>query len=191
MAHEPSPVRRPRDGHGSALSSVLSEERRYLPFLEECDRQTKGIYSEFKSFSSLEEAQAYLTGRRLNFMSVCRTKPTSSFGGGKALRARINIWKDGHVDALRTECGLDTMSDVNLALSELLHDIHDIVVDDVSSCSGRTKFAREGILKVLYEGEVLCLPALVATHAQLPRSRDVLLGMPGLDSLILSPNHIT
>ncbi len=49
---------------------------------------------------------------------------------------------------------------------------------------GRSKFAREGTLKLLYEGEVLCLmPALEATHAQLPRSCEVLLGVPGLDSL--------
>jgi hypothetical protein len=75
------------------------------------------------------------------------------------------------------------MSDVNLALTELLHDIHDIVVDSVRNASGRSEFAREGTLKVLYEGEVLCLPALEATHAQFPRSCEVLLGMPGLDSL--------
>jgi hypothetical protein len=43
--------------------------------LEECERQTKGIYSEFKIFSTLEEAQAYLTERRLNFMAVRRAKP--------------------------------------------------------------------------------------------------------------------
>jgi hypothetical protein len=150
---------------------------------EECERQTKGFNSEFKSFNTLEEAQAYLTGRRLNFMAVRRTKLSSSFVGGKALRAKINIWQDGHVDALRTECGLDTMSDVNLALPELLHDVHDIVVDKVRNASGRSKFAREGTLKVLYEGKVLCLPALEATHAQLPRSCEVLLGVPGLNSL--------
>jgi hypothetical protein len=68
---------------------------------EECERQTKGIYSEFKSFSTLEEAQAYLTGRRLNFMAVRRTKPSSSFVGGKALRAKIDIWQDVHIDASR------------------------------------------------------------------------------------------
>jgi hypothetical protein len=150
---------------------------------EECERHTKGIYSEFKSFNTLEEAQAYLTGPRLNFMAMRKAKPASSFVGGKALRAKIDIWKDGHVDGLRTECGLDTMSDVNLAISELLHDVHDIVVDKVRNASGRSEFAREGTLKVLCDGEVLCLPALVATRAQLPRLCDVLLGVSGLDSL--------
>jgi hypothetical protein len=35
---------------------------------EDCERQVKGIASEFKSFSTLEEAKAYLVGRRLNFL---------------------------------------------------------------------------------------------------------------------------
>ncbi len=75
------------------------------------------------------------------------------------------------------------MSDVNLALIELLHEVHDIVCDEVNGCSGRTSFAREGTLKVLYEGEVLCLPALVAAQSQLPRSCSVLFGIPALDQL--------
>jgi hypothetical protein len=101
------------------------------------------------------------------------TKPASFFVGGKALRARLDVWQDGHADSCRVECGLDTMSDVNLALIELLHEVHDIVCDEVNDCSGRTSFAREGTLKVLYEGEVLCLPALVAAQSQLPRSCSV------------------
>jgi hypothetical protein len=116
-------------------------------------------------------------------MAMRRAKPSSSFVGGKALRAKIDVWQDGHVDALRTECGLDTMSNVNLAIPELLHDVHDIVVDKVRNASGRSKFAREGTLKVLCDGEVICLPALKAARAQLPRSCDMLLGVPGLDSL--------
>ncbi len=78
---------------------------------EECEKQVKGIYSEFKSFHSLEEAQEYLHARRQNFMLV--KKPGSSFVGGKALRAEISVWQDGHAEALRVTCGLDTMSDVN------------------------------------------------------------------------------
>jgi hypothetical protein len=148
---------------------------------EECERQVKGIYSEFKSFYSLEEAQAYLEARRKNFMLV--KKPESSFVGGKALRAVLSVWQDGHTDSLRVICGLDTMSDVNLALAELLHDVHDIVTDDVRGCGGQTAFTSEGLLKVLHEGEVICVPALVATPAQLPRLCDISLRVPGLDLL--------
>jgi hypothetical protein len=112
----------------------------------------------------MEEAKAYLTGRRLNFMTFRRqSNPESSFIGGKALRAQLDVWQDGHADCLRVECGLDTMSGVNLAVAELLHDVHDIVLDDVRNSSGQTSFAKEGTLKVLYEGDVLGLPALVAT----------------------------
>jgi hypothetical protein len=147
----------------------------------------KGIASEFKSFNSLEEAMAYLVGRRLNFMMNRRTiKAESSFVGGKALRAKLDVWQDGHADSIRVECGLDTMSDVNLSILELLHDVHDIISDDVRGCAGQTVFAREGMLKVLYEGQVLTLPALVATPSQLPRSCSVSLGVPGLNDLGVS-----
>ncbi len=125
--------------------------------------------SEFKSFPTYDEASAYLLGRRLNFMVFRRSpKPASSFVGGTGVRERVDVWHDGHEDALHIDCALDTMSDVNLALLELLHDVHDIVVDDVRGSAGLTTFAKEGTLKVLHEGEVLCLPALVATASQLP-----------------------
>jgi hypothetical protein len=126
-------------------------------------------------------------GRKFNYMAFSRSpKPPSSFVGGKALRARLDVWQDGHADSLRVECGLDTMSDVNMAVAEFLHEIHDIRIDGVSSTAGQTTFAKEGTLKVLYEGQVVCLPALVASSSQLPRSCDVLLGIPGLDALGVS-----
>jgi hypothetical protein len=93
---------------------------------EECEQQTKGVSSEFKSFPTYDEASAYLLGRRLNFMVFRRSpKPASSFVGGTGVRARVDVWQDGHENALRIDCALDTMSDVNLALLELLHDVHD------------------------------------------------------------------
>ncbi len=154
---------------------------------EGCERQTKGVTSELKSFGTFDEAVAYLNGRRLNFMAFRRPKkPASSFVGGQALRAQVDVWQDRHYDSLRVDCGLDTMSDVNMALAELLHDAHDIVVDDVRGSAGRTEFAREGTLKLLYEGEVVSVSALVAVPSQLPRSCDVMLGMPGLNSLSVS-----
>ncbi len=152
----------------------------------------KGIASEFKSFNTLEEEKVYLVGRRLNFLlhrcpikgesnrcpikgksSVVErrcsfmmhkrpSKAESSFVGGKALRAKLDVWQDGHADSIRVECGLDTMSDVNLSLLKLLHDVHDIVSNDVRGCAGKIAFTKEGMLKVLYEGQVLTLPALVA-----------------------------
>jgi hypothetical protein len=104
---------------------------------EECERQTKGYSSEFKRFDSFEEAENYIFGRRLNFMTFRRAvKPFSSFVGGKELRAQIDIWQGGHATAISIECGLDTMFDVNLVVPELLHDLHDIVVDNMGSCGG-------------------------------------------------------
>jgi hypothetical protein len=103
------------------------------------------------------------------------SKPESCVVGGKALRAQINVWQGGHAHSVRTVCGLDTMLDVNLALVELLHDVHEIAADNVSGL--------KGVLKVLHEGKVICVPALVAIASQLPRLCDVSLGIPGLDRL--------
>ena len=105
-------------------------------------------------------------------------KTQSSFVGGKALRAQIDIWQEGHADSIRTECGLDTMSDVNLAVIELLHDVHEITLDSVRSGGGRAKFTREGTLKVLQNDEVVCIPALVATASQLPHPVKCCLACP-------------
>jgi viroplasmin and RNaseH domain-containing protein len=63
---------------------------------EEYERQTKGYPSEFKRFDSCEEAQNYIMGRHLNFMTFRRaTKPDSSLvGGGGAARTnrRLARW---------------------------------------------------------------------------------------------------
>ena len=149
--------------------------------------QVKGVASEYKSFGTFEEAKAYVLGRRLNFMlQRLPPKPRSSFVGGKALRAELEVWQDGCADSLRIECALDTMSDINLAKIELLHDVRDVHSDQVKSSAGKTSFTKEGVLKVLYQGEVLCIPALVATAKQLPHACDALLGIPGLDGLGVS-----
>ncbi len=81
------------------------------------------------------------------------------------------------------------MSDVNLAIIELLHDVHEIAGDNVRSGGGQSKFVREGMLEVLQNNEVVCIPALVATPAQLPRSCEVLLGVPSLDRLGVCVYH--
>jgi hypothetical protein len=42
---------------------------------EECERQTRGIASEFKSFTSMAEAEAYLRAfRRVNYMAFRHNK---------------------------------------------------------------------------------------------------------------------
>jgi hypothetical protein len=106
---------------------------------EECEMQVRGVANEYKSFGSFEEAKAYVLGRRLNFMLHRRpSKPRSSFVGGKALRAELEVWQDGFVDSLRVECALDAMSDVNLARVELLHDVHEVVGDKVKSSAGKS-----------------------------------------------------
>ncbi len=54
----------------------------------------------------------------------CRMQ-TSSFVGGKALRALIDVL-DGSRENLQVLGGLDSGSDVNLSLRTLLHDVRPI-----------------------------------------------------------------
>ncbi len=70
-----------------------------------------------------------------------------------------------------------------MAVAELLHDVHDIVLNDVRNSSGQTSFAKEGTLKVLYEGDVLSLPALVATTCNRETQRKPLMCYVGEKTL--------
>jgi hypothetical protein len=60
---------------------------------EECERQTKGAASEFKSCASKADAEAYLRAfRRTSYMAFRKAKkPRSSFVGGQALRVQIDV----------------------------------------------------------------------------------------------------
>jgi hypothetical protein len=114
-------------------------------------------------------------------LNRCRMQ-TSSFVGGKALRAWIDL-SDGGSEDLQIFCGLDSGADVNLALRPLLHDVRPIEQGEVFNCGESTSFTEEGTLQVSVNGETVGIPALAATKAQLPSHCSVLLGMPGLDAL--------
>jgi hypothetical protein len=113
-----------------------------------------------------------------------KSKPlSSSFVGGTALRARVEVWHDGHTQTTAVDCGLDSMSDVTMATVDLLHDVHDILPEDVSTSGSSARFSREGTLKLLVNGKVVSVPSLVAEEGHLPHQCGVLLGVPGLDAL--------
>ncbi len=150
----------------------------------ECEPLVKGFpRAQFKSFWSLQDARAYVLEGKAEDMKHrhCRMQ-TSSFVGGKALRALIDVL-DGSRENLQVLGGLDSGSDVNLSLRTLLHDVRPICDGEVSNCGDATSFAEEGVLKVSVRGEVVSIPALVADRMQLPFECSVLLGVPGLDSL--------
>jgi hypothetical protein len=76
-----------------------------------------------------------------------------------------------------SDCGLDTMSDVNLAVIELLHDVHEIAVDDVRS--GGVNLHSPGKVRskcCRMVKSFACIPALVATTAQFPGPAKCCLG---------------
>ncbi len=70
-----------------------------------------------------------------------------------------------------------------MASRHLLHGVRDISNEDISNCGDETTFNEEGVLKLLISGAIRCVPALVATEAQLPYKCDVLLGVPGVEDL--------
>ena len=150
-----------------------------------CEPLVKGFQrAEYKSFWTLREARAYVLEGKAAEMSAkrnCRMQ-SSSFVGGKALRAWIDVL-DGSSEDLQVFCGLDSGSDVNLAFRSLLHDVRPIQSGEVFNCGESTSFVEEGTLQVSVQGEVVALPALAATKAQLPARCSVLLGVPGLDAL--------
>ncbi len=153
---------------------------------ERCKPLVIGFHgAEYRSFNDLNEARSWvLEGKREAMASrkQCRVQ-FSSFVGGKALRALADVIQEGCADELPVLCCLDSGADVNLALRTLLHDVHAIADGDVSNCGNKTTFFEEGILHVCAKGELVPVPAFVASLSQLPSGCDVLLGVPGLDLL--------
>ncbi len=98
----------------------------------------KGVSNEYKSFKLYEEAvEWYNRGRLASSPRLeCRAMefhgvPSSSFVSGSALRAIADVYQDGHQRTTCVECGLDSMSDITMALVEFVHDVHDIQTEDV------------------------------------------------------------
>jgi hypothetical protein len=157
-----------------------------------CEPLVRGFQrAEYKSFWTLREARAYVLEGMAAEMNAKRNgqMQVSSFVGGKALRAWIDVL-DGSSEDLQVFCGLDSGADVNLALCSLLHDVRPIENGELFNCGESTSFVEEGTLQVSVNGEIIAVPALAATKAQLPARCSVLLGVPGLDALgVLLDTH--
>ncbi len=108
---------------------------------------------------------------------------SSSFRGGRALRAFVRVMQDGEEGAVQYRCCLDSGSDVNLATRHLLHNVRRIKAESLRHSGEETEFTEDGILRLLVSGSVREVPALVATVSQLPFECEVLLGVPGVDDL--------
>jgi hypothetical protein len=105
----------------------------------------------------------------------------SAFVPGQGLHADIDVLSNGTVRSVPV--GIDTLSDVNLALADHLHDIQDIVPDIVRGTGGDAKFDRMGTLFVQLEAGIEAVFALVAKACDLPRGCEAVLGMPGIQDL--------
>ena len=116
---------------------------------------------------------------RQHMCFVQLTSP-SAFAGGVALKAIVQVMPAGNPDTVPISAGIDTLSDVSLALRELLSDIHPIVPDRVRSSGCVTEFAEEGFLDIYHDDQVSRVPALVAQASSLPTNTSVIFGMPAL-----------
>ncbi len=196
------PAAAPKRDHGHRVPRQQRKEKFYAVRVgrrvgvfrtwEECQRSVSGYSSaEFKSFPTMQEAEAYLRAPRTKHCYVTWAAPgqserkprPASFIAGRALRAIINVLQEGETRPLPVRSCLDSGSDVNLTSRFVLHDVHDIVREDISNCGDSTEFTEEGILWVFTSGSVQRIPALVATTAQLPFGCEVSLGVPGVDDL--------
>jgi hypothetical protein len=158
----------------------------------ECQAAVHGYSAaEFKSFKTRLEAEAYLGGTQAKRCYVSwrvageKTTPArpASFVAGRALRATVKVLQEGETRPILVQSCLDSGSDVNLANRIMLHDVHPILREAIANCGDQTEFSEEGTLWVFTSGTARCIPALVATTAQLPFGCDILLGVPGVDDL--------
>ena len=108
---------------------------------------------------------------------------SSSFVPEHALKASALILPRGHHVPIEIMTGVDTLSDINLALKDLLSDVHPIIPDKVRGTSTPTSFDEEGLLSVFIDGKVVNVPALVASIDNLPHNCQALLGFPAIVDL--------
>jgi len=105
---------------------------------------------------------------------------SSAFTGGKALRASTTVLPAGCSEPVEIIAGVDTMSDVSLALRHLLTDVEAVMPDDVRGTGSITAFSEQGYLDIFDDGRVQRVPAFVATTSNLPTNCQVLLGIPAI-----------
>ena len=113
-----------------------------------------------------------------------------SFRSDRALRAIATVVDHAAVER-NIEISVDSGSDVNYALRELLVDVHPIQVEPVDGIGGSVLAREEGTLRVVtLSGEEKCIPALVAEEhpSHLPRNCKALIGEAGIEDLNVDTN---
>jgi hypothetical protein len=73
------------------------------------------------------------TEPRVCFMQL---NPSSSFTGGKALRATATVLPTGHDKPISISVGVDALSDATFAVREILSDVHSTEPDIIRGSSG-------------------------------------------------------
>jgi hypothetical protein len=82
----------------------------------------------------------------------CPQLSPSAFTGGRALRAKATVLPEGCTEPVEICVGVDTMSDVNLALRHLLSDVSPVIPDDVRGTGSVMTFDEQGFLDVFRDG---------------------------------------
>jgi hypothetical protein len=78
----------------------------------------------------------------------------SSFVGGTAMKATIEVIPDGHQTPIIISTGVDTLSDVSLAARSVLSNVHPVSPDQVQGSGGVSVFQEEGLLDIFADGNL-------------------------------------
>ena len=101
------------------------------------------------------------------FVPCCFTQTLSvpsSFTPGHALKAMATVLPYGHHHTVEVMVGVDTLSDVNLCVRDLLSNVHLIRTDVVRGNSSLSPFDEEGTLYVISDGTIISVPALISCN---------------------------
>jgi hypothetical protein len=97
------------------------------------------------------------------------------------LTAEIDVNVSGTFSSTNISVGIDTLSDVNLAQREHLHNIQRINDENVRGTGGVTSFDEIGDLHIHIDGTITKVPAFVASADRLPLRCSAVLGIPGIE----------
>jgi hypothetical protein len=105
----------------------------------------------------------------------------STFAGGRGLTAVVDVNVSGNFSSANIPVGIDTLSDVNLAQREHLHNIQYINDENVRGTGGVTSFDEIGDIHINIDGTITKVPAFVASADRLPLRCSAVLGIPGIE----------
>ena len=106
------------------------------------------------------------------------------------MRAKATVLPEGYTEPVEICVGVDTMSDVNLALRHLLSDVSPVLPDDVRGTGSMTTFDEQGFLDIFRDGDLQRIPLMLPLCPNfLPRAKPSSASLPSKISASFSTNR--